>query len=969
MAREDRWSIKRAQADAGGDVGVDAADPTQNPQDQVGEDLPPNFATRLGVLAIVNYVKETLTKQANDYGMPAAQFQQALNTSVTKFSLENKLNDALFVAAVSKGSGNPDSIRATTAIFTGLFNNLKDEYNQAQIQEQEPIALQYCEEPTDGSYNGGKGTGQQAWQQIGRLFQTQFQTMVNNFKASQPQQVAPYAAQAPNQASPSQVPSGASASINKSRTIQAQFEQSQQGPLSVGRYESMSQLRDDLVSMGPTPETYEKIMSLVGPEQEDDAKDALGSFFQGLSASLGLLYDMLVSVGMASPIDAETVEKLMSQHPEMNEQQKAATDKPHVHKPSVDQRLEAPMAAKSCDGCPLKHAGLYLPPTDPNAKLEKTAGGSVGGVGTGYNGYTMYGPGDTRMCPKIRQPVSTFICRYHCLDGINVDDHQTVCGEAIWRQSVMDKFSREYRDADGKWTGGYLNKRFETHYDDSITNPALLKPGQRMAPINEDAWSLEKRLAEMRKTESKERGYSETPGDGPKDLYNFDQHELMKGPKNPQLTEKRKDPIARLAASDSMFEKTAMPTEDDIMHENGNYWVLKENFKGREVFKVLRTGGTHSTVVSTFDNIPNALQRAIQNCDERAAQDQTKSMRHGTPGFEEHDWARPEPQEQNPSDFGTMASSNKSFNLAAKKGKGKKKENNPWAICHHSVGPEKSDKFEDCVMDVKKKNHQAENSWGLKKEAWGMDPMMDNVDHGPKAMKCQKCGKIAAIGAKICDNPQCRSNAMMPWTERQITRDTGGIKAPELKLMAGSDDVITLANGIYRVERLGVAAYGDSLDQALEKLAQGGLAKTHPMPIDQEANALLDARQDSIAQPANPMQEMPAPMSNQTQEAPVPAAPQNGMLPQGVIKDETPTTSTVPVQDASPVPVESQGPSEFFPPNVVGPEGWKTPGQEPGPNEGHVGADHLDKQIASAQAGTHPDEHKAIVEQAISSGA
>ena len=28
---------------------------------------------------------------------------------------------------------------------------------------------------------------------------------------------------------------------------------------------------------------------------------------------------------------------------------------------------------------------------------------------------------------------------------------------------------------------------------------------------------------------------------------------------------------------------------------------------------------------------------------------------------------------------------------------------NPWAVCHKSVGPEKSDKFERCVMDVKHK--------------------------------------------------------------------------------------------------------------------------------------------------------------------------------------------------------------------------------------------------------------------------
>lgn len=39
--------------------------------------------------------------------------------------------------------------------------------------------------------------------------------------------------------------------------------------------------------------------------------------------------------------------------------------------------------------------------------------------------------------------------------------------------------------------------------------------------------------------------------------------------------------------------------------------------------------------------------------------------------------------------------------LMEKKKGGKKV--NPWAVCHASTGPEKSDKFERCVMDVKKK--------------------------------------------------------------------------------------------------------------------------------------------------------------------------------------------------------------------------------------------------------------------------
>jgi hypothetical protein len=37
---------------------------------------------------------------------------------------------------------------------------------------------------------------------------------------------------------------------------------------------------------------------------------------------------------------------------------------------------------------------------------------------------------------------------------------------------------------------------------------------------------------------------------------------------------------------------------------------------------------------------------------------------------------------------------------SAKKGKAV----NPWAVCHESTGPEKGEKFERCVQDVKKKH-------------------------------------------------------------------------------------------------------------------------------------------------------------------------------------------------------------------------------------------------------------------------
>ena len=62
-----------------------------------------------------------------------------------------------------------------------------------------------------------------------------------------------------------------------------------------------------------------------------------------------------------------------------------------------------------------------------------------------------------------------------------------------------------------------------------------------------------------------------------------------------------------------------MIRESDIMHENGAFWVLREKFKGRPIYKVLSVGITHSTVCDTIDLGAAGLERAIAKCDARAA--------------------------------------------------------------------------------------------------------------------------------------------------------------------------------------------------------------------------------------------------------------------------------------------------------------------------------------------------------------
>ena len=126
--------------------------------------------------------------------------------------------------------------------------------------------------------------------------------------------------------------------------------------------------------------------------------------------------------------------------------------------------------------------------------------------------YVLYGPTEKRICPKLRgknmgDVVSESICRFHCLDGIVIDDNKTICGEALWRANVMDKFSREYVDEDGKTVGGYLNKRFEINRNVPEESKMRLKPGETRKPRPLSQGNLESRLQDMRNKEGEKRNY------------------------------------------------------------------------------------------------------------------------------------------------------------------------------------------------------------------------------------------------------------------------------------------------------------------------------------------------------------------------------------------------------------------------------------------------------------------------------
>jgi hypothetical protein len=138
-----------------------------------------------------------------------------------------------------------------------------------------------------------------------------------------------------------------------------------------------------------------------------------------------------------------------------------------------------------------------------NDKMKREAQGIYRGEAALYQSMPL------RVCPKLpaqsninpasKRVISTIHCREHCLDSFTFDDDplRVYCAEALWRRHVMDKFSREWRNDDGKLVGGYINERFQVYHEDG-GNPMALAKDERVRLPRPHQYSTERRLEEAR---------------------------------------------------------------------------------------------------------------------------------------------------------------------------------------------------------------------------------------------------------------------------------------------------------------------------------------------------------------------------------------------------------------------------------------------------------------------------------------
>lgn len=118
----------------------------------------------------------------------------------------------------------------------------------------------------------------------------------------------------------------------------------------------------------------------------------------------------------------------------------------------------------------------------------------------------LHGPNSKRISPFTGQLESD----WHVIErnkgwGYRVGDLWNLDFEQFWRQNIMDKYSRPYRDKDGNWVGGYIQKRFEVDKWIPEENNLQYKPGQHRKPYIPEQRSTEARLEAMRA--KKDRGY------------------------------------------------------------------------------------------------------------------------------------------------------------------------------------------------------------------------------------------------------------------------------------------------------------------------------------------------------------------------------------------------------------------------------------------------------------------------------
>lgn len=268
------------------------------------------------------------------------------------------------------------------------------------------------------------------------------------------------------------VPFGAD-DLNDSPELMGDQMGMQQDTGSLKKYETHSDLNNMLIGVANSPNVFQSVWNDIlreNPQESDSAQAALKSYFQGFEMKgeeqrleeAQVIHQLIYGKEDIMPIDAEYKEVGAS----ANESSK------------IIKKIAQKITNKN------KKSAFNLTKTAQHKTLDNAI---------------LWGPGETRIDPFLHQPVSD----WHIVErnkgfGLVVDDIWNIDYETIWRENVMDKYSRPYKNKEGEWVGGYLNKRFEIDRNIPETSNMQLKPGQLRRPILPEYGNTESRLQAAR---------------------------------------------------------------------------------------------------------------------------------------------------------------------------------------------------------------------------------------------------------------------------------------------------------------------------------------------------------------------------------------------------------------------------------------------------------------------------------------
>lgn len=221
------------------------------------------------------------------------------------------------------------------------------------------------------------------------------------------------------------------------------------------KFTDSAELRDWMKQQNDSEVVREKLLNEADNEQSDVIADAVKSFFETKIEEIKLDYAEVIWDNMPNSIKRES---------------------PNVQENVMTTRYVPANAEKT-----VKDANEHIKQlAQAGSKKTKVFNLHKTAQAKSMENVILFGPQQVYLDPFTRQPASEWsLIERNKGFGLVVNDIWNINWEELWRKNIMDKYSKPYRDNDGNWVGGYLQKRFEVDKWVPEKNNYQLKPGEK----------------------------------------------------------------------------------------------------------------------------------------------------------------------------------------------------------------------------------------------------------------------------------------------------------------------------------------------------------------------------------------------------------------------------------------------------------------------------------------------------------